>query len=61
VFRGVRWAWLAAILILAIWPEFSRQSWMLVAVAWPIVWVDWTLFSVRRKLAIALWPRPLYL
>jgi hypothetical protein len=52
---------LAAILILAIWPEFGRQSWMLVAVAWPIVWVDWTLFSVRRKLAIALWPRPLYL
>jgi hypothetical protein len=61
VFRGVRWAWLAAILLLASWPDFHKQSWMLIPVAWPIVWVEWTLFSVRRKLAIADWPRPLYL
>ena len=61
VFRGVRWAWLAAVVLLAAWPDLLKQSWMLVAVGWPIVWVEWTLFSVRRKLAIADWPRPLYL
>ena len=61
VFRGVRWAWLVAILLLAFSPDLLKQSWLLAAVAWPIVWVEWTLFSVRRKLAVAQWPRPLYL
>ncbi len=61
MFRGVRWAWLAAILMLAVWPDLRQQSWLLVAVGWPIVWVEWTLVSVRRKLAIEDWPRPLYL
>ena len=61
MFRGVRWAWLAAVLLLAFWPDLLKQSWLLAAVAWPIIWVEWTLFSVRRKLAVANWPRPLYL
>jgi hypothetical protein len=61
VFRGVRWAWLAAVLLLAVGPNLLKELWLLAAVAWPIVWVEWTLFSVRRKLAVALWPRPLYL
>ena len=61
VFRGVRWAWLAAILLLAVWPDPLKQAWLLAAVAWPIVWVEWTLSSVRRKLAVGHWPRPLYL
>ena len=61
VFRAVRWAWLATVVLLAAWPDLLKQSWMLVAVGWPIVWIEWTLFSVRRKLAIANWPRPLYL
>jgi len=61
VFRGLRWAWLAAVLMLAVWPDFRKQLWLLVAVGWPIVWVEWMLFSVRRKLAVADWPRPLYL
>ena len=61
VYRGLRWAWLAAVLLLAFWPDFLKQSWLFAAVAWPIVWVEWTLASVRRKLAVAQWPRPLYL
>jgi len=60
VFRGARWGWLAAVVLLAVWPDPLKQSWLLVAVAWPIVWVEWTLFSVRRKLAVDQWPRPLY-
>ena len=61
VFRGVRWAWLGAVVLFAVWPDPLRQSWFLVAIAWPIVWVEWTLYSVRRKLAVAQWPGPLYL
>jgi hypothetical protein len=60
VYRGVRWAWLAAVVSFAVWPDPFKESWLLVAVAWPIVWIEWTLFSVRRKLAVAQWPRPLY-
>jgi hypothetical protein len=61
MYRGLRWAWLAAVMILAVWPDVLKQSWLLFAVGWPIVWVEWTHFSVRRKLAVADWPRPLYL
>jgi hypothetical protein len=61
VFRSVRWAWLAAIVLFAVWPDPLKQSWVLLAIAWPIVWVEWTLYSVRRKLAVAQWPGPLYL
>jgi len=43
VFRGVRWAWLAAVVLLAVWPDPLKQSWFLVAVAWPIAWVEWIL------------------
>jgi hypothetical protein len=61
MFRSARWAWLAAVVLFAVWPDPLKQSWFLVAIAWPIVWVEWTLYSVRRKLAVAQWPRPLYL
>ncbi len=61
VYRGVRWAWLAAVVLFAVWPDPLKQSWLLVATAWPIVWVEWTLYSVRRKLAVAQWPGPLYI
>ena len=60
MYRGVRWAWLAVVMILAVWPDVLKQSWLLVAVGWPIVWTEWTHFSVRRKLAVADWPGPLY-
>ena len=61
LYRGVRWAWLAGVVWFAVWPDLLKESWLLVAVAWPIVWVEWTLCSVRRKLAVTQWSRPLYL
>lgn len=49
--------WLAAILALTM-----RGSWlMLISCAWPLLWVEWTLFSLRRKLPVAEWPKQLYL
>ena len=47
--------------MLAFWPNPLKELWLIVAVALPIAWVEWTLFSVRRKLAVSQWPRPLYL
>jgi hypothetical protein len=61
VFRGIRWAWLAAVIILPLWPDIMKMSWLLVACAWPIAWVEWTLSSLRRKLPATNWPTPLYL
>jgi hypothetical protein len=61
IFRGVRWAWLIAILLLAAWPDILKESWLLAACLWPIAWVEGTLLSLRRKLPVAAWPRQLYL
>ncbi|HMD48801.1 MAG TPA: hypothetical protein VKG79_06875 [Bryobacteraceae bacterium] len=57
IFRAFRLLWLAAILALTM-----RGSWfMLISCAWPLLWVEWTLFSLRRKLPVAEWPKQLYL
>ena len=60
VFRAIRWAWLAAVIILPLWPDVVKMSWLLIACAWPVAWVEWTLSSLRRKLPPAQWPPPLY-
>ena len=61
VVRGLRWAWMVAILVLAFWPDILKESWLLASCALPIAWVEWTLFSARRKLPVAEWPKQLYL
>jgi hypothetical protein len=60
MFRGIRWAWYLAIFVVACWPTMLRQTWFVVAVAWPIVWVEMTMASIRRKLPPREWPRQLY-
>jgi hypothetical protein len=60
VFRGVKWAvW--AIALLAFGPNALRWSWLLASSVWPLVWIEWTRASIRRKLRVAEWPRHLYL
>lgn len=60
VFRGLRWAWYGAIFAIACWPTMLRQTWFIVAVAWPIVWIEMTMASIRRKLPAREWPRQLF-
>jgi hypothetical protein len=60
VFRGLRWAWYVAIFAVALWPTMLRQTWFIVAIAWPIVWVEMTMASIRRKLPAHEWPRQLF-
>jgi len=61
IFRTVRWAWLASVILLAMWPNILKESWLLVSCAWPIIWVEWTLSAIRRKLPVERWPKQLYL
>jgi hypothetical protein len=61
VFRVLRLALLVAILFLASWPHVLAQSWLLTSCLWPVVWVEWTFISLRRKLPVAEWPKQLYL
>ena len=61
IFRGIRWAWLAAVLIMAVWPDILKQSWLLASCAWPLAWIEWTMYSLRRKLPVSEWPKQLYL
>ncbi|HTS47871.1 MAG TPA: hypothetical protein VMH05_08000 [Bryobacteraceae bacterium] len=61
IFRGVKWVVLTAILVLAFGPDALKSSWLLIASAWPVVWVESTRNSIRRKLPVARWPKHLYL
>jgi hypothetical protein len=56
VFRVFRMLWLAAMLMLAL-----KGSWLMLPVAWPLLWTEWRLYSLRRKLPVGEWPKQLYL
>jgi hypothetical protein len=60
VFRYARWAWLAAVLVLASGPSVEN-SWMLPVLGWPMIWIEWMQSALRRKLPVAQWPKQLYL
>jgi hypothetical protein len=60
VFRILRWVWYVAIFAVACWPTILRQMWFIVAIGWPIMWVEMTMASIRRKLPTSQWPRQLY-
>lgn len=61
IFRAVRWTWLAAVFAVAFWPNYLQQSWLIISCAWVILWVEWTMISLRRKIPVAQWPKQLYL
>ena len=61
VVRYLRLAWLSSVLVLAFWPDILKYSWLLASCAWPLVWIEWMRFSIRRKLPVDRWPKQLYL
>jgi hypothetical protein len=61
VFRCVKWVVLIAMLVLAFGPDALKWSWLLASSLWPMAWIEWTRVSIRRKLPVAKWPKPLYL
>jgi hypothetical protein len=61
IFRCVKWAALIGTLVLAFGPDSLKWPWLLASCVWPLVWIEWTRDSIRRKLPVAEWPRQLYL
>jgi hypothetical protein len=61
VFRGVKWVALTGALAMAFGPEALKLSWLLVSCLWPMVWIERTRASIRRKLPVGEWPKHLYL
>ena len=61
VFRCVKWIVLASTLALAFGPNAFKSSWLLISCMWPVIWIEGTRTSIRRKLPVADWPKELYL
>jgi len=60
-FRVVKWAAMAALLMVAFGPNTREWWWLMITCAWPLVWTEITRVSIRRKLPVEQWPRALYL
>ena len=61
IFRTVRCLALLAVLYLAFGTKWLEWSWLFFACLWPLVWIEWTKISIRRKLGPSNWPKALYL
>jgi hypothetical protein len=61
VFRVVKWIVMTTLLGFAFGPEWLKSSWLLASCAWPMLWIEWTRVSLRRKLPVEQWPKQLYL
>jgi hypothetical protein len=60
-FRVVKWLALSVVVGVAYQGIALKWSWLIFSGLWPLVWTEWTRFSIRRKLPVAQWPRQLYL
>jgi hypothetical protein len=60
-FRYAKWLIILAVFGLVFWPDVLKSSWLLCSCLWPMVWIERTRTSIRRKLPIAQWPKHLYL
>lgn len=61
VFRYVKWAVLIVAMALAFGPDTLKFSWLILPCLWHAVWMEWRRASIRRKLPVGEWPKPLYL
>jgi hypothetical protein len=62
IFRMVKWVLLFAVFVMAFGPPAdSKRLSLMLACLWPLVWIEWTRMSIRRKMPVAQWPKQLYL
>jgi hypothetical protein len=61
VFRGLKWGAMIGAVLFAFGPNALESAWLLISCLAPLVWIEWTRHSIRRKLPIAKWPKQLYL
>jgi hypothetical protein len=59
VFRSVKWVVTIGAMVLLFGPSKFPGSFLL-ACLWPLVWIELTRASIRRKLPVKVWPRHLY-
>jgi hypothetical protein len=59
-FRLAKWAVIVGALALLMGPMLAKHSWLLITCLWPIIWIEITRASIRRKLRLSEWPRQLY-
>lgn len=60
VFRCVKWVVMIGAVVLLFGPNALIWSWLLFSCLWPLVWIELTRASIRRKLPVKAWPRHLY-
>ena len=60
IYRGLKWAALSALFVLVMLALGWKNSWLGISCIWTVGWVEWTRFSIRRKLPINQWPRHLH-
>ncbi len=61
IFRVAKLVVLVGAIALCIGSSALRLSWLLIPSLWPLFWIEWTRYSIRRKLPVAKWPKQLYL
>jgi hypothetical protein len=61
IFRFAKWTLMVAGFGVAFGAGALTWSWLFSACLWPVVWIEWTRVSIRRKLPVAEWPKQLYL
>jgi hypothetical protein len=60
VFRIVKWGVVLGAVLLAFGKDALQWSWLLACCLSPMLSIEWTRASIRRKLPVARWPRHLY-
>jgi hypothetical protein len=61
IFRYGKWVVLTSTLVLLFGQDALKWSWLIFSCLWPMVWIERTRVSIRRKLPVEKWPKQLYL
>lgn len=61
IFRAVKWTSMIGCVVLLFGRSAWSSSWLLASCVFPIFWIEWRRFMIRRKLPIGQWPKQLYL
>ncbi|MEP7366495.1 MAG: hypothetical protein ABI972_24825 [Acidobacteriota bacterium] len=61
IFRVVKWAVLGGAFVVAFGPDARNLTWVVISCLWPVLWIEWTRASIRRKMRAEEWPKQLYL
>jgi hypothetical protein len=61
IYRVAKWLAIVAMLTLVFGSDALDWSWLLISCLSPIIWIESTRASIRRKLRVADWPKQLYL